>query len=516
MKRFLVVATGILTIALMLALPAGAQGSYPLNDTFDTTVSGWTPTMHIENGQHVAYASITWLATKDLFTEFPGVLTTANGVIEVDHGSSFWGWMWPDIQKSVYLQPGHYQVKLRAGADMQMTVKVQLMSGVTNPTIMAGYLSNEFVEKTSDVFTIVQPGPITIVISGDQQFFIDRVQVVPYTGPTPTPYTTLEVTPIPTQYQATPMPVPTQYCQMAAATPTGPANWDVTPTATPDTTGDYQFVDTFSSETLSTDWLMTGGGAVPNPNISGPDAVAGVLEMRYSQPENISGLVWYHDITPTVYFDGWAMANALPQGITATVNVSLWDGTNHEWVEAGSAEFGPGQWYPFHITVSDPGGHPLPYNSIRFWLSGPAGDRGYLDNIYIYNSLRGVPICLGAYEPPGPNYDTTVLFPADKPCPVLNSTLFDVPNNFWGPLFHWMSVQFIKITARWPFHTFQGYALAIRAFADAPFWKYVAAVGMMFDLRPIILMAGTLTMLEIVRLLYSLWRLLLKIIPFLG
>lgn len=310
------------------------------------------------------------------------------------------------------------------------------------------------------------------------------------------------------------MPVPTQYCQPPAATPTGPASFDVTPTATPDTSGDWQFIDTFSEQALSsTNWETSNAGATVNTIMSGPDNAEGVLVMPYASGPAI---IYFHDITPTIYVDGWAMANALPIGSSATVHVMLWDSPTYGWVAAGTENFGPGQWYPFHITVTDPGLHSLPGTAVAIYVSGPAGDKAYLDNIYIYNSTRGAPICGFSEGPSGEINSAFLTYPWDKPCPSETSGIQDVPNNFWGPLFFWMSIQFLQITAPFPVHDIYSYALAIEEFSNSPFWRYVQFGAIMLDWRPVFAVAGLLITLEILRVIYSIWRLLLKIIPMMG
>lgn len=511
MKRGLIASLGALLSALLAVSLIAAQGSYPLNDTFDTTASGWVPTLHISNGMYLAYATITWLSHMELTTTWPPSITAANGVIKIE-GTDTSGMNLKDIQKNVYLQTGYYQVKMRAGSDQRTMVEMSFRSGVAEHRVMLGYLDNQFTEETSDVFNVVSPGPVTIIFRTDNTAYIDWIRIETYTGQTPTPYTTLVVTPIPTNQQATPMPVLTQYCQPPTPTP-GPADFDVTPTATPDTSGDWKVVDTFSDVDLYPDWGIAGAGATVNLNISGPDTALGVLEMPFSSNPT---LVLQHDISPTVYVDGWAMANALPIGSTAAVNVVLWDGPTYGWVAAGSQEFGVGQWYPFHITVTDPGLHSLPSTALAIYISGPSGDKAYLDNIDIYNSLRGAPLCGFTPATLEEVNEIHLVYPWDKPCPSDTSGIQDVPNNFWGPLFFWMGIQFLQITAPFPVHAFQGYALAIQQFGTAPFWRYVQTATMMFDLRPMVAMAILLMVLEGVRLIYSAWRLLLKIIPMMG
>ena len=522
MKRYLAASLFALVASLLAASLLAAQSSEPLNDTFDGSVSGWAPVMHqTSDGLYHAYTTITWLPSADLTIVFPPSTMHADGVVHVV--SANMQQYVAEIHKTVYLQPGAYQVRLRVGADpsanwgnLIANLWVNVMGGNTDSrpdgylSNFQGFINNQFVERTTDVFSVISPGPVTIIISADTAIYVDYVEVIPYaSGNTPTPYATSALTPVPTEYQSTPMPMPTQYCRPAAAPSTpGPGEFGVTPTATPDTNGDWQVTDNFSSAALSTQWETSGAGGTVNPNITGPDGAAGVLDMPYSSSPS---LVLVRPITPTVYVDGWAMANSIPTGSTAAVHVQLYtsEGT---WVDAGSQEFGPGQWYPFHIIVDDMGG----YVAIAVYVSGPSGDSAYLDNLAIYNTERLAPVCGFQAVAPGQGVSDMVVYPANKPCPKDTDGFGDVPNNFWGPLFHWMALQFLSVTANFPMHIGQAFAVAIEAFADAPFWRYVAVVGLMFDLRPIIAMALVLLALEVVRLIYSAWRLLLKIIPMMG
>ena len=510
MKRYMVAAISALVGCLLIVSLIAAQSSSPLNDTFSSDASGWAPVMHqYQDGSYVTYATVTWLASKDLATVWPPSLTSAAGVIKVAWTS---GMYLPDIQKTVYLQAGNYQVKVRAGTDGDTNMNVMVFGGTTNTgnylRNISAWINSQWAEKTTDVFTVIQPGPVTVQLSAGDVFYVDSVEVAPYTtGDVPTPYTTQLVTAIPPEAQATAMPVPTQYCR-SVETSSGPATFGVTPTPAPDTSGDWSFSDTFAGQTLSTDWEVTDAGATVNTTIFGPDNATGALVMPFSTgPE----LVRVHPMTESVFVDGWAMANALPIGQEARVHVALYNGST--WDDAGSQAFSVGQWYPFHISVPYVSGS---YAALAIYVTGPSGDSAYLDNLYIYNSVRGAPLCGFAVTVPDDHNGMSVVYPYGKPCPPDNSGIQDVPNNFWGPLFYWMSVQFLNITGPFPMHLYQGYALAIEEFTQAPFWRYVQVATMMVDLRPIFAMALVLIALEVVRLIYSIWRLILKIIPMMG
>ena len=515
MTRLSLAMLGALLAALLTVSLLAAQSSAPLLDTFDSSADGWAPALHSQiDGTYSAYASITWLTSKDIFYPIPPSLTSAQGVIRVDV-TDYRVNHWPDIQKSVYLQPGAYRVKLRAGSESDNVLKVNILGGGVEQT--GDYLHNiaadvsVWRDLTTDTFSVNAPGSVTINISGIAGFYLDSIEVDQYSGAAPTPAATLAYTPVPPENQATPMPVPTQFCQAGAgATPAPP---DFNATVTPDASGHYQITDTFSDPSLSTQWETTGSGVAVNSGVAGPDGSTGVLQLPYGA-DTATGLVWVHAVEAPMYVDGWAMADALAVGDEAVAHVYLYNGTN--WVEAGSSSFGAGQWYPFHITVTDPGGGP--WVALDISVSGPAGARAYLDNLTLYNALSLAPACGFTSVIPGSDtYDSMgVTYPGNKPCPPDNSGMGDVPNNFWGPLFYWMSIQFLSVTGPFPIHVAQGYALAIRAFVDAPFWNYVSVVLMMFDLRPVLVMAGLLVALEIVRMLYSLWRIILKIIPFAG
>jgi hypothetical protein len=545
MKRVAAVVLALVLAGVGLAF--AAEGD-PIYDTFDYGLDGWEPVYHDVDGTPQTNTSISWRSSQT----FPYLVfwtTTADGVIlafKMDPSVTA-----PDpyveIQKTIYLQPGIYTLKLRAAKDLnsngnEFHLKVagdglydgqgQIQWGeyFGDPTNPYYQLQATWQEYTSNLIYVTLPGAVTFSFYSPAEYYLDYVDVyqddtVDTPTPssawyTPTPYNT----PIPPEQQATPMPTATRFCVDPIETVQAPPQFGITPTATPEP--GWGYLDKFSNDSLGTGWSSIGR-IVHSSNV-GPDGQVGVLAMDYSvgAPNLTPGnaIVLQHAISAPVYVDGYAMADVLPSNEGAAVSAWLYDATG-TWVFAGSSGISFRQWYPFHIVITDTSGTP-PYTALAVTLfrsDEPDTGIGYIDNLYIYSDLGMAPRCSGAYPgsttyvnpvPPAVPPDQTSLdYPISKNCPP--STM-QVPNNFWGPLFAWMNVMFLRITALFPDHVSQEYSAAISTFADAPVWQYVSVVTMMFDFRPIIYIAMGLIGLEGVRALYSIWRIILKIIPGMG
>lgn len=533
-----------IAIGLVLAWPVLAQSSDPIDDSFDGNFGNWTPRYHEVNGVSTTNTRLVIMNYKD-FLNFPWGHTEAYGVLNAfkDDPSARVPTDQVEVQNTVYLQPGQYAFKIRGGADRitQMHLKVYGASlGSSDGGEVFGdntFLSDAFTEQTSNTFTVLYPGSVTLVLYSGDTFYLDDAHLYSVAGPYPTATLAPDETPtphataLPVDQQATPQPTPTAYCVLAPipGTPTTEPFGGGEATPTPDP-ADWGVVDKFSSNALD-GWQTAGSGIHVDTNMAGADGMAGALALPYSPLHSSSGtlehaLILQRSISVPVYVDGYAQADVVPIGQSAEVVVYLFDATS-TWVQAGTAILSAQNWYAFHITVS--GGGSAPYSAIAVTLERSDNPDlndglGYLDNLYIYGSLAEVPYCGGTYPPgvtqlnpavpgiPGEG-STGVDYPLNKPCPP---AVMNVPNNFWGPFFEWANLEFLRITALFPYHVDQSFFSAIQTVADSPLWVYVSVVNMLFDLRPILILAGLVITLEVVRLLYSIWRIILKIIPMAG
>jgi len=541
----------------MLAAVAFADGG-PVDDDFsDLGPDGW-------NGSSNTLLSF-W--TNQTFGTWP-FQSIADGVMELNlvDGSTGQG---AEIQKSVYMQPGQYVVRVRAaGQDLSMWRQEQMCLRIAGDNIAVtgeyfgvpvpfpfipvetnrarilnaavpasvNLYDKEFSEFTSAILEVLYPGQVTFSIVTNGHAWYDYIHVDPLSdseatatpqvqSPTPRPWT-----PVPAENQATAMPTPTRYCNAGVPTATpgpGPFGTPV-PTASPDP-ANWGFLSNFDAGNLDPAyWSALGSGIVNKPEMYGPDGTAGILYIPYSVTST-NGLVLNHVVTPTMHVDGYAeLSEAIPTGTTARLVVYLYDATD-TWLEVGHQDISYAAWYPFHITISAPGGTP-PYTavSVAFERSdSPTGSGGYLDDLYFYGAYTMRPYCDGTYPVtafvapngtdiwPGGTTDNVdvVDISVGRPCPPPTLT---VPDNFWGPLLKAIQVIFLEMTGQFPLHVPGDFYTPIYNLIESPIWKYASVATMIFDLRPILLLAIVLIVLELVRLIYSAWRLLLKIIPAAG
>jgi hypothetical protein len=530
MKRLAIAAAAVAIICL--SSMAAAQSSNPIDDTFDADVQGWAAVQSLGSTN----TGVTWLGYKDFgfllwHSEAYGVLQAS----PLDGSHNDTAHLTIQVAKSVYLQPGNYSLHMRmateSGSDY-LGVDVA-GSGTTPGSYLFTATQGSWTEYATDIIHVQAPGLVTWIIGSTNGFWLDWVQVQALGGdvatptpnilaPTPTP---LAHTPIPTDQQATPIPVGTQFCQVATPTPQAPA-YGSTPTAP---ANDWGYLDRFSGGIGQ--GLSISGSGVAYSDQMGPDNAQGVLAIDYSADSSPAGslsnaFVFDQPLTPTLYLDGFAMADAIPIGASASVHVWLRDASSN-WYEAGSASFSAVHWYPFHITVTDPAGATAPYSALAISVSrsdNPSSVPAFLDNLYLYGTLTRAPDCSGGYPPDttsfvggglGPdNYPTTsIQYPIGKACPA---PVMNIPDNFWGPFFEWSTLQFWRITAFFPDHVAHSFFSAIQTVANSPIWVYASVATMLFDLRPVLILAGLVITLEIVRLLYSIWRIILKIIPMAG
>lgn len=547
MKRW--AAIGAVVACLLFVLTAYGQTEVIISDGFDSAgTDEWTP-LFVENegGTLVTNTAMLWMSTK-CFGSWP-FNHCESGVLEISRLVSTGAE--PSINKTVYLQPGQYELIVRASAGVAAnsykTLSAVLVGdalrspGAVYTLLQPGtYPGLAYYTLSAAPIIVDTPGDVTIRITATDQMWLDSITLQSVTGyatPTTAPSVTPIGTPIPPAYQATALPTPTAYCvpRVPTATP-GPYQFGATPTVTPTVAADaWGVLDRFWGRALSSSWAISGSEMHVDGTIPGYNGSLGVLVAKYSGDEPggrpAHTLVMDRPITPTVYLDGYAKADVIQAGDYVSITAWLYD-ANGDWIYAGAQAISAGYWYPFHIAVSPEGGVP-PYSAMGVnVMQVPWGNYGYgayIDNLYAYSDLSMAPYCDGTYPgtatvvdgttPPGSpvvtgNGDSTLLYPDNKTCPP---GTIDVPNNFWGPIFAWQQIQFYRITAFWPeaTHFLASVRDSLDALLDAPIWVWLSVGTMMFDLRPLLYALLAVLGMEMIRGIYSIWRLIRSIIPFL-
>lgn len=456
------------------------------------------------------------------------------------------------LAKTIHLEPGEYKIVLRLSADfnaistMVLTLQNTAPSGVMDPLVgdvnftLIPAAGGWDVQDTSDYgqITVVAPGDVMVSLIASPESllnaYVDYIYIIRMSDATPWPTSTVgpgtptpaPVTPTATQPAATPVATGTPYCQaqptsggLTPYTPTIPSeeNWGFYSGFT-NLTNNNGFDPYWYSNGVSANWGL-GHNALPSVSISN---AAGQDEgMAIPSPS----IVHSGTLHTPFYVDLWANADFVPVGVTQYLELWVQDDTGY-WFHPDNATVShlTNAWYSLHFAVTAPGGSSGNIVALAFAASrsdDAAQHYVNVDEIYIYGNLELAAYCNGGFPPGVGNADegtgtngVVLNYPLDKPCPP--EGMADIPNNFWGPILWALTLLFLQTTAPFPFHVAGTFVQAIRAFADAPFWRYTSVVMMLFDLRPILAMVGLLIALEIVRSLYSLWRIILKIIPMAG
>lgn len=354
-------------------------------------------------------------------------------------------------------------------------------------------------------------------------------------APTPTP-----ITPIPT---ATPLPAPHNlaYC-VPAQTASSPIYGQ--PTPAPDQSRQWGILN--DDGALNGEWLRAGGTVTDTQKVTrssvnffrltalyatgsvavgvSPDAGSPMADMTRI------ALVYQPSITFTVPFtvSWWATVDKLATGETA--HSELWTLSGGSWTRVKEHQvnsLAAAQWVQGFAFISGS------VDAMAWTFRGHSTGTGYLDDINVFGSPEYGIHCDGAwgYYPPivslatsdgtKPTYGDrdvgslpdVILVPKSKACPPYTLT---EPNNFWGPLIANLTIWLDKFTALWPGHAAAGTEQTLRELTSAPVWGYLSFLGMMVDLTPVINAALIVLALEGVRVLFSLWLLIKRAVPFLG
>lgn len=512
---------------------AAACGSYDCADQSDFSTNDL-------NGWDAAGTSMTVQWTGNIAFGWPPFKSSADGVMAVRYlgspaeGS---GAAYPALAKTIYLQPGLYQVVFRAATDVErwdpktspnIIVNANGIFGMAAGTIGVwdNTVKKTFVTFTTDVFTITSASSAQFTIGarniGAATFLVDYIWIVrtaDYTVGEGTP------TPIGPSGQATPIPSATPYCITSATptpTPDVPA-FSLTPTMTPTPTPSgpelWQVFDTFEV-TIGSNWTRTGSGvrwtAVPRFQTG----VDGSAFIPYSSGafSSRSALV-YHPATPitsTTYVDTWAQVFMVPVGETAHIQVWVLDVDTSSWTQVSDDQLSAQNWYPHHDTMTEATGGTAAIAFTATRSDNPGGGDGvYLDSVYLYGDLSMAPHCDQIFNNAVPPVDAGngvgLKWPIDKPCPQN----LNVPNNFWGGLLANLTLFLDSVFAFSPLHQHLGISDMIGDLISGPIFFQVRLYAMFFDLRIPLLALIAIIGINAAETIYSVWIKIKDAIPFL-
>lgn len=541
LHRLLVVLCAI-SSALALAQVVGAAG--PCDTfrwvgncvggwTFDTDAEGWRPNDPYL-GEVIWYPSVT-------LNNAP-----ANGVIKLgrDPIVSMYG--------TYTLPAGRYSLVYMAGHDNWISgwMRLDVQVDGVKTRVAETYLEKTWQVYQSSIFELETNSDIQLLTFGTS-YLIDAIWIVRDTTPTPTPGAgTPTATSVPAT--ATPRPTTVPYCQSATATP--------------------QFNNAYATQVPSAElWTvynrfntpgtfdgvpLMGVGPYNGPWYGSPDvrvvansgrttSEAGSVYVPFSVDAPLSDTqtfprnsLMYKPLTPisqTAYLDVWGRASAVYVGQTAYLEIWRRVFSTGEWTRIVSASVPAGQFSPLHVTV------PSDTEAISFAASRTDNGTGgvYVDDIYLYGSLRRAPLCGGWYVlgTPAPDgnmpdgghtcgqddpsctewYWNSPLMPPDvldwpmnKPCP----DPIVMPDNLWGYLIKNMHMFMLTLFAFFPAWEPANVASTTRGLLNSPIGTIVAIAAVFFDGRVPILMAGLIIGGQFVKGLYSIWLKIKKAIPF--
>ena len=528
--------------ASLSAGPAAAQsdcGGYTCVDAsnFDSTVDGWaagTPETQVSWIESKAFSGNFWLPRDGVLKSYT---TNADSLVIV--------------KKEFYAQPGQYRVLWSSGADgldtwvtrVYVVSKVSQANDVGGTQIAKAEAIRAFQEHTSDLFTVTAPGSITIIFATTTNvyYYMDYAWLVQDTGATATPVpgqataTPRPGTPIPEGAQATSIAVPTQYCYTLGATATpglpqfGPT---ATPTATPNAVTDWAVFDAFDLGGLSSlYWRMTGSYVDGSTDTTHSGTHYGAVSIGFTVDPpgwdgtslTRSGIVFERSggFPNPFYVDGWSMAEVIPTGATASLQVYKYSDIGI-WSSAGSQQISARNWYPFHVTISTADIQAIAILTTRSDEPVAGSGAAYVDDVLVYGNTTWAPRCDGSL-PAGANVisgeiapttadSTQMLWPLGRLCPKD----LTAPNNFWGPLLAQLTLFMDHLSAFWPLHV-EGITTDIaRSLIQSPLVTFVVLAGTFFDLRLPLLAVSIILAAEGARAALSIWMVIKRAIPFLN
>jgi hypothetical protein len=434
--------------------------------------------------------------------------STGYGVLEVNPGTRGVG-----INLTNWdVPPGTYRIITRMGSFRANTLTnqsfaVEVIDAARTRTALWNWRVPAFFEEyISETFTVSTAGPITISFIGDARktFYMDYVWVVKVASGPGTPTATL----LPAT--ATPAPTSTPYCYAPPPTPAVPP-FGATATPTPNPNSDWFVYTDFNGSSLPAGWSQSGTGSIT--------VAYGAAYIPASTAGDRIGLTHERTFNTPFYITGRASAQLVPAGKTMRLEVWLFDGS---WSKATEFIISSGRAYPFYYQVNSAGVTAVSFSGR---MSDESTDYGIsLEYLWLFGRRERGPICGASGQPvdpikapplegPPPEGHPITGWPADKPCP---GAVLTEPNNFWGPLLTGLTLFMDQLTAPWPAHEPSSMTSAMQTFVSAPIWAYPSLIGLLFDLRPLLLGVLAVLAMELVRAFWSLWMLVKKTVPFLG
>lgn len=502
----------------------------------DAPGSGWSDSPDAPYDPAIT-TTLQWIANKTF-----GFLiwqTSADGVLVVNGRTVGL----EGIRKTLYLDPGYYQMQLRAGSS----------DGLGSNIFMIVYLPDDqrldigscnvsgFEICESSTFTVTTSGMVTLNIDDYGSWenlgatiyldYIDLAQVAQLPTATPPPAGTPTATP--QAANSTPVPTTTPYCvNVPTATPGAP-QFAITPTVTATPANAWGLMDKFGYLTLGGGaWTvsgnvsiaqnvghgLSGNGAVQVPNSHPPDAWD-----QSTMPLNALIYARPGEFTLPFYLDFWAQASYVPAGVTNTVQVWVLDPTLPYWTLMLEQAVSTSAWYAIHAQVNAPVSNRISAVAITSQRSdGSTAEKVYIDDVYFYGNISMAPRCNGELPPnvsdganpdsilgtrPDPliiNNGEVIFVPENKPCP----TNIDRPNNFWGYLLAGVTLFMDNMFALTPMHTpgqFQG---LVKTLILSPIGSLFIYMSILLDWQISFFVLGLMAIIWPIYLIIVIWSMM--------
>jgi hypothetical protein len=499
MKRLLLAAV-LAVLPVLQAFPAFAlttcgADECALVDDFTSDTSGWTPA---EPGTVASWQASQSFTTTCGWWEFwcTGTSSSADGVMAVYMNPPMVMIEMPaaKLQKWIDLTPGTYKVVARVSQDPLSAVnasrapEMSVSATFNNTTYQvsqdgvggngSGWVASNRQFKVWESSTFVVDRNISAMLEADFSYtpiehtaYVDYIYVVQVSAIYPTANPALPTLPA----QATPPPMPTEYCRPPSSqtTPT-PSAFSLTPTPAPAA----RFYDFQSFNTGTGNWGASGGVSwVASPN-HGNTPELGAAQIAYSsnglaldaRPSLAFG--FSPAITAPVYLNGFVYLNApLNSGVAAYLEVWRMDGTD-TWVHVQDHQLGYGSWRPFHSEILTGTVRALALVARR--SDGSTTATVTVDDLAVYTRLSDMPVCSSWNNADGKDENTVYGNPSlgfytlnvanNHDCPPT----LKVPNNFFGMVLGGLTVWLDNLYADSPNYELGVMPAAVKMFM-APF-----------------------------------------------
>jgi hypothetical protein len=212
-----------------------------------------------------------------------------------------------------------------------------------------------------------------------------------------------------------------------------------------------------------------------------------------------------------IQLNGWAKANVVPIGETASIQVwELYAGT---WTRSANISVSAGRWYPFHSDISATA-EQVAFVPVR--SDAPGAGYMLLDDIYLYAPADNAPYCNGQYPVDvvsftGGGFDsgiggstTTIMVPVGKDCP----TAVMRPNNLWGLLLAQVTVWLDGVMALAPSHVMGSTRDLARTYMIGPLGGVVSLAVVVLDWRIPLAMLSIYLAFEVGLGIVGIWKLI--------